>query len=125
RIIVLPNNKNIILAAQQAAGMSSKQVRIVPTRTVPQGLAALLSLIPEGELDEVGEAMERGMASVETGEVTTASRSVELDGVAVTEGQPIGLRNGSLAVSAASVPEAVTGLLDKMKAGEHELVTLY
>jgi dihydroxyacetone kinase-like predicted kinase len=125
RVIVLPNNKNIILAAQQAAGLTPKQVRIVPTRTVPQGMAALLSFIPEGDLDEIGEAMERGMTSVETGEVTTASRSVDLNGVAVTEGQPIGLRNGSLAVAAHTVPEAVLGLLGQMKAGEHELVTLY
>jgi DAK2 domain fusion protein YloV len=125
RIIVLPNNKNIILAAQQAAGMSTKQVRIVPTRTVPQGMAALLSLIPEGDLDEVRGAMERGMASVESGEVTTASRSVELNGVAVTEGQIIGLRNGALAVAGASVPAVVLGLLEKMGAAERELVTLY
>ncbi|MEP7357990.1 MAG: kinase, partial [Anaerolineales bacterium] len=125
RIIVLPNNKNIILAAQQAASLSPKQVRIVPTRTVPQGMAALLSLIPEGDLDEVREAMERGMGSVETGEVTHASRSVELNGVAVTEGQPIGLRNGALAVASSSIPEVVLGLLEQMNAGQCELVTLY
>ena len=125
RIIVLPNNKNIIMAAEQAASLSPKQVRVVPTRTVPQGMAALLSLIPDGGLDEVREAMERGMASVETGEVTTASRSVALNGVTVREGQPIGLRNGSLSVAAASVPEVVMALLDQMSAAEHELVTLY
>ena len=125
RIIVLPNNKNIILAAQQAASLSSKQVRVVPSRSVPEGLAALLSLLPEGELDSVQAAMEAGMAAIQTGEVTTASRSVELGGVAVNEGQPIGLWNGALAVAGGSAAEVVLSLLDKMGGSEHDLITLY
>jgi dihydroxyacetone kinase-like predicted kinase len=125
RILVLPNNKNIILAAQQAADLSSKQVRVLPSKTVPQGIAALLSLVPDGDLDTVGAAMENAMAAVETGEVTTASRTVEINGVAVGEGDIIGLRNGVLAVGGRSIPDVVRRLLDTMSAGEHELITLY
>ena len=125
KIIVLPNNKNIILAAQQAASLSRKQVRVVPSRTVPQGIAALLNLVPDGDLDTVSGAMERATAAVETGEVTTASRTVEINAVAVSEGDIIGLRNGVLAVGGHSIPEVVMRLLEAMSAGEHELITLY
>jgi DAK2 domain fusion protein YloV len=125
KIIVLPNNKNIILAAQQAASLSSKQVRVVPSRTVPQGIAALLNLVPDGDLDTVSGAMERATAAVETGEVTTASRTVEINGVAVSEGDIIGLCNGVLAVGGQSIPDVVMRLLEAMSAGEHELITLY
>jgi DAK2 domain fusion protein YloV len=125
KVIVLPNNKNIILAAQQAAGLSAKQVRVLPSKTVPQGIAALLNLVADGDLDTVGAAMERAMGAVETGEVTTAVRSVEINGVAVTEGDIIGLRNGVLAVGGQSLPDVVLRLLQAMSAGERELVTLY
>jgi DAK2 domain fusion protein YloV len=125
KIIVLPNNKNIILAAQQAAGLSTKQVRVLPSRNVPQGVAALLNLVPDGDLDTVSAAMERVMGAVVVGEVTTASRTVEINGVAVTEGDIIGLHNGVLAIGGHSVPEVVMGLLKVMSAGEHDLVTLY
>ncbi len=125
KIIVLPNNKNIILAARQAASLSTKAVQVVPSRTVPQGIAALLNVLPDGDLAAVGEAMERAMAAVETGEVTTASRTVDINGVAVNEGDIIGLRNGVLAVAGHSVSEVVTRLLEAMSAGQHELITLY
>jgi DAK2 domain fusion protein YloV len=125
RVIVLPNNKNIIASAVQAAEMSVKQVRVVPTRTIPQGIAALLGLVPDGELDAVHAAMERAQAAVESGEVTTASRSVEVAGVAVQEGQFIGLHNTILKTAGDSLPAVVLSLLDHMRAGERELATLF
>jgi DAK2 domain fusion protein YloV len=125
RILILPNNKNIILAAQQAAEMSVKQVAVIPTRTVPQGIAALLNFVPEGELEAVRAAMEKAMRSVETGEVTTATRSVEIDGVAVKDGQVIGLHNGSLKVAGDSVSGIVMRLLEVMGARDREVITLF
>jgi DAK2 domain fusion protein YloV len=125
RVIVLPNNKNIILAAEQAASLTTKQVCVVPTRSVPQGIAALLNLVPDGDLASVAEAMQRAVSSVHTGEVTTASRSVEIDGVSVTEGQIIGLHNGALVAAGASVPAVVQQVLDAMDVASLELVTLY
>ncbi len=125
RIIVLPNNRNIVPAAIQAAELSVKQVRVVPTRTVPQGIAALLQLLPDGDLEAVHASMQSAIAAVETGEVTTASRDVEVAGVAVKEGQFIGLHNTVLKVAAETLPEALLRLLDQMKADQHEIVTLY
>jgi dihydroxyacetone kinase-like predicted kinase len=132
RAIVLPNNKNIILAATQAiqvlaaqAEGAAKRVAVVPTRTVPQGIAAMLQFIPDGDLETVRAAMERALSGIETGEVTTATRTVELNGVTVREGQMIGLHNGNLVVAGDDVPTTVMRLLDAMGTAERELVTLY
>jgi len=125
RVIILPNNKNIQLAAQQAADTSTKQVKVLPTRTVPQGIEALLAFDPNGDLDTVYAAMQRRLDDVITGEVTTATKTVEIDGVAVKEGQIIGLNNGKLACSGAKPAQVVLDLLHLMKAEDRELLTLY
>lgn len=125
KIIILPNNKNIVLAANQAREVTVKQVRVIPTRNVPQGLAAMLHHDPDGELDKVAEKMTRATESVVCGEVTIATRSVEIDGVTVREGQVIGLLNGKLAVSADSLETACLELLEKAGAADYELITLF
>ncbi len=125
KVIILPNNKNIILAANQAKQVTVKQVAVVPTRTVPQGLAAMLSLIPDGDLESVAEKMTRAIATVKTGEITVATRTVEIDGVNVKDGQVIALLDGKLVVSAETVEQGVMDLLEKANAAEHELVTLF
>jgi len=125
KVIILPNNKNIIMAANQAKEVTVKRVAVVPSRTIPQGLAAMLSLHPDGELDSVAEKMTKVLNSVQTGEITVATRSVEIDGVNVKEGQVIALLDGKLVVSAGSVEEGCLGLLEKAKADEHELITLF
>ena len=128
-VIILPNNKNIQLAAEMAAATiaenKNKLAKVIPTRTVPQGLAALLAFNPDGNFDEVAEAMLKRINDVETGEVTTATRTVELDGVAVRDGQIIGLRNSKLVCAGATPAEVVTDLLTRMQAADRELVTLY
>jgi uncharacterized protein len=125
KIIILPNNKNIIMAANQAKEVTVKQVAVVPSRTVPQGLSAMLSLHPDGDLDEVAEKMTRAWENVHTGEITIAVRSVEIDGVNVKEGQVIALLDGRLVASAGSVEEGCLELLDKANADEQELITLF
>ena len=125
KVIILPNNKNIIMAANQAKEVTVKQVVVVPSRTVPQGLAAMLSLNPDGELEAVAEKMTKALDNVKTGEITVAVRSVEIDGVKVDTGQVIALLDGKLIASAGSVEEACLALLDKAKAEEHELITLF
>jgi hypothetical protein len=125
KVIILPNNKNIILAANQAKQVTVKHVAVVPTRNVPQGLAAMLSLIPDGDLDVVAEKMTKAIANVKTGEITIATRTVEIDGVNVRDGQVIALLDGKLVVSAESVEQGVMELLEKANAVEHELVTLF
>lgn len=125
KIIILPNNKNIVMAANQAKEVTVKQVMVVPSRTVPQGLAAMLSLQPDGELDSVAEKMTKALAHVTTGEITVATRSVEIDGVKVENGQVIALLDGKLVASASSVEDGILAFLEKANAPEHELVTLF
>lgn len=125
KVIILPNNKNIIMAANQAKEVTVKNVQVVPTRTVPQGLAAMLSFLPDGEVEAVAGKMNRAMSDVKTGEVTVATRSVEIDGVKVRDGQVIALLDGKLVVSAESVEQSVMDLLEKAGAAEHEIVTLF
>ncbi|MHB8625019.1 MAG: DAK2 domain-containing protein [Aggregatilineales bacterium] len=130
RIILLPNNKNIQLTAEQAVKLIAdsgldKQVRVVPTRTIPQGIAALLSFNAEGNLDAVTQTMSAARTGVVTGEVTTATRSIELDGVTVQAGELIGLIDGTLSVSGADFHGVIKDLLERMDVTERELVTLY
>ena len=125
KIIILPNNKNIVMAANQAKDVTVKQVMVVPSKTIPQGLSAMLSLHPDGELNAVAEKMTRALENVRTGEITTATRSVEIDGVKVEAGQVIALLDGKLVASAGSVEEGCLELLAKARAEEHELITLF
>jgi dihydroxyacetone kinase-like predicted kinase len=125
KVIILPNNKNIVMAANQAKEVTVKQVVVVPSRTVPQGLAAMLAFNPEDKLDSVAEKMTKALEHVITGEITTATRSVEIDGVKVESGQVIALLDGKLVASAGSVEEGCMQLLEKARAEEHELITLF
>ena len=125
KIIILPNNKNIIMAANQAKDVTVKKVAVVPSRTVPQGLAAMLALQPDGEVDAVAEKMTKALSGVKTGEITVATRTVEIDGVSVKDGQVIALLDGKLVVSAGSVEEGCLGFLEKAGAMEHEIITLF
>jgi DAK2 domain fusion protein YloV len=126
KIVVLPNNKNILLSANAAAGLvNGKDVRVVPTTTIPQGLSALLSLDPTGDLDAVADSMKEVSEQVETGEVTTATRNVTLNGVKVRQGQVIGLHNDVLRVAGNEVNDVVVDLLREMGADQLELVSLY
>jgi len=124
-IIILPNNKNIILAAQQAREMTVKNVHIVPSRTVPQGLSAMMRLAPDGDAAEVAADMISALGDVETGEITIATRTVEIDGVSVTEGQVIGLHNGKLVIAASTLEDGVLQLLQHAHAGHFELITFF
>jgi dihydroxyacetone kinase-like predicted kinase len=125
KIIILPNNKNIVMAANQAKDVTVKQVAVVASKTIPQGLAAMLSLQPDGELASVADKMSKALANVVTGEITIATRSVEIDDVKVESGQVIALLDGKLVASASSVEEGCLAFLEKATAEEHELVTLF
>ena len=125
QIFILPNNKNIILAAQAAAQLTVKHVTVIPSRTIPQGMAAMLRLIPTGNPEAVAADMNSVLNDVETGEITTATRTVELDGVNVTQGQIISLLNGKLVFASENLNSATLGLLEKARADEFELITLF
>ncbi len=125
QVIILPNNKNIIMAAQNAASMTTKKVRVIQSVSVPQGLSAMLRCIPDGNLDKVAEDMKSALQDVETGEVTTATRSVEINGIEVREGEVIALLNGKLVLSSKNLSEAIFGLLEKANTADRERITLF
>ncbi len=125
QIIILPNNKNIILAAENAKNLSVKNVRVVNSVNIPQGLSALLRLDPDGDLDEIHKEMVSALDEVDSGEITTATRTVKIDGVAVKSGQFIGLLNGKLVVSGNNASAATIALLAKADMASKERVTLF
>ena len=125
KIIVLPNNKNIIMAARSACELCGKKALTVPTRTIPQGVSALLALDPDGDLDEVVAAMTAAAAEVLSGEITLATRDVELDGVRIESGNVLGLADGRVCSAGADIQEVIRETLEKMGIEDRELLTLY
>jgi hypothetical protein len=125
KVIILPNNKNIILAAKESASMTVKNVAVIPTISVPQGLSAMFRLIPDAEFEDNVKGMTEAIEDVETGEITIATRSVEIDGVQVEKGEVIALHNGKLVSSSKSIDEACEALLVAADAQNYERITLF
>jgi uncharacterized protein len=128
-IILLPNNGNVIMAAQQAANMADgRKVRVVPSKTIQQGITALLAYMDiqeDGTLETVFNSMCDNLNNVVSGEVTTAVRDTTYDGLTVKTGDVIGLINGKMKVSRETLDETVKALLQEAHAENYELVTLY
>lgn len=124
-IIILPNNKNIILAAQNAAEMTVKKVAVITSKSIPQGLSAMLRHNPDGNLEHEAKEMNHALSDVETGEITVATRSVEINGISVKEGEVIALHNGVLVLASDSIENACLGLLEKADTAERERITLF
>lgn len=124
-VILLPNNGNVILTARQVVDLTSKRVAVVPSRSVPQGIAALAALNFDATLDDNAAAMTEALRGVRSAEVTHAVRSATIEGVAVTEGQPIGLIDDKLVYAGSSIEDVLLGLLARTDADSAELVTLY
>lgn len=129
RIILLPNNKNILMAAQQAASLEgSKEIRVVPSQTIPQGISAMLAYINAdhlADLDTVVETMDDALAHVITGEITIATRDAEFDGIDVRQGKYIALLNGVLIATGDDLTPVLQNLLRQAEADKYELITLY
>ncbi len=125
KVIILPNNKNIVMAAEAASTMTVKQVAVIRSTTVPQGLSAMLRLNPDMDFDTIVEEMNEALTDVETGEITIATRSVTINGVNVAKGQVIALHNGKLIQSTSSLEEACLGLLQECETEDRERITLY
>jgi fatty acid kinase len=116
-VLVLPNNENVILAAQQAAGLSAKAVRVIPSRSVQAGLAAMGRYVPTNSPDQNEAAMLDALSTIATGEVTVASRDAELDGVTIAKGAYLGLVDGTAVSAGANLADVaravVEGVLDE------------
>jgi len=124
-VILLPNNRNIIMAARQAQELSSRNVAVVPTTSVPQGIGALLAFNYQIDVEANAEQMTRAAGDVQTIEITSAVRGAVLDGMQVNEGEFIGLLNGTLVASADGVEGVVDTVLEKLDLDEYEIITLY
>lgn len=125
QVVILPNNKNIILAAKATAELTVKKVAVVPSRTIPEGLAAILRLAPEGNFDDVVADMTEAIEDVQTGEITTAVRNAEIDGVKVKEGEIIAMLNRRLVYTSSSLENTCLGLLERANVADFELITLF
>jgi hypothetical protein len=123
-VIVLPNNSNVVLTAEQAAGLASKPVRVVPTTSVPGGLAAIVPFISSVSAEENEAKMLEALDAVATGEVTTASRDVELDGVAVRKGEWLGLADGAAVASGDDFEAVAEAVVERLLEGGRALLTL-
>ena len=122
--IVLPNNSNIVATAEQSAG-ANPRVHVVPSRTLPQGVAAMLAFNPEDPLERNLERMGRALETVVTIEVTQAVRTASVEGKVVEAGRYIGLLEGELATSGDSPESALEAALDRIVSSEDQIITLY
>jgi hypothetical protein len=126
RIIILPNNKNILMAAKQAAEVANKPVVVIPTKTIPQGLTALLNYSADEEnLDRLEAAMQEGLAKVKTGQVTYAVRDSVFDGQPIAEGNILGIADGKIVTVTEDIDETTLNLVAEMVDEESELITLF
>jgi len=123
-VIVLPNNSNVILTAEQAAALAGKPLRVVPTRSVQAGLAAMIVYDAARPGAENERAMAQAIAGVTTGEVTIASRDVVLDGVNVRKGAWLGLADGEAVASSESFEDVAGAVAERLLAGGREILTL-
>ncbi|HEX7555184.1 MAG TPA: DAK2 domain-containing protein [Leptolinea sp.] len=125
KIIILPNNKNIIMAAQTAASVTVKNVAVIPTSSVPQGLSAMLRLVGDADFDHIVTEMNEAIHEVETGEVTEATRTVEINGVDVKSGEVIALLNGKLVSASPTLDIACEKLLESAGTIDRERITIF
>ncbi|WP_169237650.1 DAK2 domain-containing protein [Candidatus Roseilinea sp. NK_OTU-006] len=124
-VILLPNNGNVIMTAEQAAEISETPACIVATRTVAQGIAAAIAFNPDASAEENAAAMREAAQRVTTGEITVSTRDATINGVRVRAGQVIGLIDDQLAVADDGIPATLLALLEKANARERELITLF
>jgi len=124
-VVLLPNNGNIVMTAKQAAEMSDVPASVVPTKTIPQGIAAAISFNFAASSSDNADGMLSAAQRVITGEITTSTRNVTINDVSVRDGQIIGLINDKLAVAGEGVEDTLMALLDKAAAADYELITLY
>ena len=125
-IFILPNNKNIILAANQARSLTKdKDIIVIPTKTVPQGITAVISFMPEADVDANIEAMEEAVKNVKTGQVTYAVRDTKIDDKVIHEGDIMGIGDQGILSVGQSVEDTVKDMLSQLVDDDSELISLY
>ncbi len=125
-VFIFPDNKNIILAASQAASLTEgKEAVVIPAKTVPQGITAMINFIPDHSKDDNKDEMTGALETVKTGEVTYAVRDTVIDGITITKGDIMGIGDHSILAVTNSVDQTVKEMLKKMVDPDSELITLY
>ncbi|WP_078380935.1 DAK2 domain-containing protein [Sutcliffiella halmapala] len=123
-VIILPNNSNIVMAAKQAAEVAEQNVVVVESKTVPQGMAAILAFNPIGELTENEATMKEALKSVKTGQITFAVRDTNIDGIEIQKNDFMGIADGKIVITSKDKKQAAKDLLDTMMDEEAEILTV-
>ncbi len=124
-VFVFPNNKNIIMAAEQVDPLTEKKVVVIPSKTIPQGITALLSFDPEGEEDENIAAMTQALETVDTMQITYAARNSDFDGFDIHEGDYLAMYGSALFGTSRSLSELLKGLAEKTKQEGKSYITIF
>ena len=124
-VFILPNNSNIILSANQAREISNKKIHVIPTKSIPQGIAAMVAFNPELDASGISERMTDAISRVKTGQVTYAVRDSVFNDIEIKKGNIIGLVNGEIKVVGQEIPDVTERLVDEMVDSESEIVTLF
>jgi len=125
KIIILPNNKNIVLTAGQVQSLTEKSIKVVPTETIPQGVAALLAFDYEAAFDTNTRLMNKAKSTVKSIEITRAIRSTQINGLKIKKKQAIGLLDGKLVAAGNNTTDALNQVLAKLNLDEAEVITIY
>ncbi len=125
KVIILPNNKNIIMAANQVQAVTKKTIEVIPTETIPQGVAALLAFDYEADLQTNAQIMGKVLSTVRTVEVTRAVRSTQLGGLKIKRKQPIGILDGELVAVGENYIDVISKVFARLNLETAEIVTIY
>ncbi len=125
KVIILPNNKNIVLTAEQVQSLTAKSIEVVPTETIPQGIAALLAFDYEADLETNAQLMNKAKSAVKTIEITRAIRSTQLGGLKIKKKQAIGLLDGDLLAAGNDTAEVLNKMLAELNLNKAEVITIY
>jgi len=124
-VFVLPNNKNIIMAAQQTVDLTSKKVIVIPTKSIPQGVSAMLAFDPDASAEDNASAMETAAQCVTTGSITYAARDSDFDGHDIHEGEYLALKESKLSMSGADIEAVVEKLAEDMEMASKSFITIF
>ncbi len=124
-VFVFPNNKNIIMAAEQAANFSQKNVHVIPTSSFPQGITGVLAYNPDLDFEENAQRMEKAISTVKTGQVTSAVRESKVNGEVIQKGELIGIQDGEITCHSGDIFLTIERLLDGMVGDEDSIITIF
>lgn len=124
-VIILPNNKNIILAAQQVCELADCNIKVFETKTIPQGIAAMMAFKPQADIEENAQKMQKAMTKVQSGSVTHAVKDTEIDGKVIHEGNIIGVSSGKILSVDEDINASALSLTEQIADEDSEIITLY